>query len=188
MCGDRCGGKPPADVISELRQLVALGYREIVLTGIHCGMYGLDLEDWDLTRLIRLILEAVPGEYRIRIGSIEPLEVKAELLELVVDDARLCCHFHIPLQSGSDRILELMHRRYRADYYRQLVEDILRRIPEAGIAADVMVGFPGENQEDFAQTYALLRELPLLALHVFKYSLRPGTKAASLGDTVPGSS
>lgn len=176
--------KMPDDVVREIRQLVQLGYREIVLTGIHCGLYGLDLEGWDLTRLLRAILEQIPGEYRIRLGSIEPLEVKPELLNLMAAGKQICRHLHIPLQSGSDRVLALMNRRYRRDYYLRLVEEIARLIPEAGIAADVMVGFPAESEEDFAETYELLLGLPILDLHVFKYSARPGTRAYDLGDNV----
>jgi len=172
--------KLPEDVLSEIRQLVGLGYQEIVLTGIHCGLYGADLEKWDLTRLLAEILERIPGEYRIRLGSVEPLEVKPELLSFMAKSRQLCRHLHIPLQSGSDRILSLMKRRYQRDYYRHLLLDIAGQIPDIGLAADVMVGFPSETEDDFAETYDLLSELPLLDLHVFKYSPRPGTAAYQL--------
>lgn len=172
--------KLPEDVLSEIGQLVGLGYQEIVLTGIHCGLYGVDLEKWDLARLLAEILERIPGEYRIRLGSMEPLEVKSQLLNLMAESRQLCRHLHIPLQSGSDRILRLMRRRYQREYYRRLLLDIAGQIPDIGLAADVMVGFPSETEEDFAETYALLAELPLLDLHVFKYSPRPGTGAYQL--------
>ncbi|MGE5390824.1 MAG: tRNA (N(6)-L-threonylcarbamoyladenosine(37)-C(2))-methylthiotransferase MtaB [Deltaproteobacteria bacterium] len=176
--------KLPNDVIKEVRQLVELGYQEIVFTGIHCGLYGMDVEGWDLSRLLRSVLDKVPGSYRIRTGSIEPLEVTPDLITLLAESNRVCNHLHIPLQSGSDRILKLMRRRYDRDYYRSLLTNIAEKIPDIGMAADIMVGFPSEDEEDFAQTFELLSGLPLLDLHVFKYSPRPGTKAYELGDNV----
>lgn len=176
--------KLPGDVVNEVRQLVEIGYREIVFTGIHSGQYGMDLVGWNLSRLLREVLEEVPGNYRLRTGSIEPLEVTTDLIALLAEDNRVCRHLHIPLQSGSDRILHLMKRRYDREYYRSLLESVADKIPDIGMAADVMVGFPTEDDSDFAQTYGLLSGLPLLDLHVFKYSPRPGTKAYAMGDDV----
>ncbi len=176
--------KLPGDVVTEVRHLVEMGYREIVFTGIHSGLYGMDLEGWNLPRLLRKVLEEVPGSYRLRTGSIEPLEVTLDLIALLAEDNRICRHLHIPLQSGSDRILQLMRRRYDSSYYRSLLESIADKIPDIGMAADVMVGFPSEDDSDFVQTYELLSDLPLLNLHVFKYSPRPGTKAFAMGDDV----
>lgn len=148
--------KLPEDVLAEIKQLVHLGYKEIVLTGIHTGFYGIDITDWNLNRLIRTILDQVPGSYRIRLSSIEPLEINDELLDMIVRDRRMCRHLHIPLQSGSDRILRSMGRRYDRNYYRELIEKTAREIPQIAITADVIVGFPGETKQDFKIAMILL--------------------------------
>lgn len=176
--------KAPDDVIREVEQLVKLGYREIVLTGIHTGQYGRSTTDWALDGLLEKILASVPGSYRIRLSSIELGEISDRLIELIKSENRLCRHLHIPLQSGSDAVLKRMARGYNRDEYRQRVLEIADLIPGIGFAADVMVGFPGETNEDFAFTVELLQSLPLLDLHVFKYSPRPGTPAASFPDQV----
>jgi threonylcarbamoyladenosine tRNA methylthiotransferase MtaB len=170
--------KRPEHVQAELQRLVELGYREIVLTGIHTGLYGYDLKNINLTELLKQLLGEVDGDYRIRLSSIEPLEICPALLQLVQQEPRICRHFHVPLQSGSDTVLKAMNRRYNGQYYRDLILEISKRIPGVGLSADVMVGFPGESRQDFQATYDLLAELPLLDLHVFKYSRREGTPAA----------
>lgn len=171
--------KVPSDVVSEIRQLVMLGYREIVLTGIHSGFYGKDLDGWNLVKLLEYILNSVKGDYRIRLSSVEPLEVTDELVNLMVSDRKLCRHLHIPLQSGSNKVLKAMNRRYTREYYKELVMSIEKKISGVAFTADVMVGFPLEENDDFEDTYKLLEELPMFDLHVFKYSRRPGTKAAA---------
>lgn len=176
--------KAPDDVIREVEQLVQLGYREIVLTGIHTGQYGRSTPDWTLDGLLEKILASVPGSYRIRLSSIELGEISDRLLELIKSENRLCRHLHIPLQSGSDRVLKRMARRYTRDEYQRRILEIAALIPGVGFAADVMVGFPGETVDDFASTVQLLQSLPLLDLHVFKYSPRPGTPAASYPDQI----
>lgn len=176
--------KTPADVIDEVGQMVHLGYREVVLTGIHTGMYGVDFNDTDLVGLIKNILIEVKGDYRLRLSSIEPTEVTSSLVDLFLNDNRLCRHFHIPLQSGSDRILTAMNRRYHAEEYQRLLQDISAGIPLVGLTTDVMVGFPGESDGDFQATYHLLESLPLSDLHVFKYSRREGTPAAAMNPQV----
>ncbi len=176
--------KAPDDVIREVEQLVKLGYREIVLTGIHTGQYGRSTPDWSLDGLLEKILVSVPGSYRIRLSSIELGEISDRLLQLIKSENRLCRHMHIPLQSGSDAVLKRMGRRYSRDEYRHRVLEIADLIPGTGFAADVMVGFPGETNDDFTATVELLQRLPLLDLHVFKYSPRPGTPAASFPDQV----
>ena len=172
--------KAPDDVIAEISQLVVLGYREIVLTGIHTGLYGLDLPGWNITRLLEKILTNISGDYRIRLSSIEPLELNDQLLALMAGDKRICRHFHIPLQSGSDRILASMRRRYNREYYRDLVLKTAALIPGAAFTADVMVGYPTETEADFQDTYDLIMDLPIYELHVFKYSPRAGTSAATM--------
>ena len=176
--------KDPDLVVKEFKQLIAMGYREIVLTGIHTGQYGKAMPGWTLDRLVKKILEEVGGEYRIRLSSIELREISDQLIELMRNEPRLCRHLHIPLQSGSDKVLKRMVRRYNREEYRRRVLETAELVPDIGLAADVMVGFPGETEEDFAATFQLLQDLPLLDLHVFKYSPRPGTPAASFPDQV----
>lgn len=177
--------KLPQDIISEIEQLLALGYREIVLTGIHTGFYGKDLENWDLLRLLNKVLETTGDNYRIRLSSLEPLEVNPEIINLAASDSRMCRHFHIPLQSGSNRILKAMNRRYSREYYYDLLQRIASRIPGVALTADVMVGFPGEDENDFKDSYDLINSLPFMDLHVFPYSRRPGTRAASMTPQIP---
>jgi threonylcarbamoyladenosine tRNA methylthiotransferase MtaB len=171
--------KNPAHVIAEIEQLHSLGYKEFVLTGIHTGLYGKDLLGWDLAKLLENVFNAVKGEYRIRLGSIEPHEVSAGLLEQF-NHNQLCHHLHIPLQSGSDQVLKSMGRDYTRDYYSRLVEGIVSRIADMAVTADVMVGYPSEDSLAFDQTLTLLQKLPIMGLHVFRYSHRPGTRAAQL--------
>ena len=172
--------KLPEHVLQEIEQLLTLGYREIVLTGIHTGFYGKDLENWDLFRLLDKILTEIGGDYRLRLSSLEPLEVSQELMDLIADNSRMCRHFHIPLQSGSNDILKEMNRRYSREYYHDLLQGIAARIPSVALTTDVMVGFPGEYEKDFQDTYDLIDSLPFMDLHVFPYSRRPGTRAASI--------
>ena len=176
---------PLKEVLRQTRHLLSQGYKEIVLTGIHLGGYGRDLQPGDrLAGLIRRLLQEAPLR-RLRLSSIEPLEVTDEIIDLVATSPRMAKHFHVPLQSGSSRILGLMRRPYRAGRYLELLEKIRRRVPEAAIGADVMVGFPGETQEDHALTRDLIRNSPLTYLHVFPFSRRPGTAAAQLEPEVP---
>lgn len=172
--------KLPENVLQEIEQLLNLGYREIVLTGIHTGFYGKDLDNWDLLRLLDKILAEVGGDYRLRLSSLEPLEVSRELINLIASNSRMCRHFHIPLQSGSNRILKEMNRRYSRENYHDLLQGIAARIPGVALTTDVMVGFPGEDEKDFKDTYDLINSLPFMDLHVFPYSKRPGTRAASM--------
>jgi threonylcarbamoyladenosine tRNA methylthiotransferase MtaB len=132
-----------------------------------------------LAQLVREIA-ALDSLERLRLSSIEPLEVTDEIIELVAESPKLAKHFHVPLQSGSDRMLHLMRRPYRAEAYAALVKKIRHRVPDAAIGADVMVGFPSESDQDFEQTLDLLQQHPITYLHVFPYSRRPGTPAATL--------
>ena len=177
---------PPENVIGELQELGAAGYREIVLSGINLGMYGRDLSPRaEFEDLLRRILDETAVE-RLRISSIEPMDVTRDLAELFASTERIARHFHMPLQSGSDRILAAMHRWYRAEHYARRVGLIRERLPYAAIGADVIAGFPGETDDEHAATLAFIEALPFTYLHVFSYSERPGTKAASLPNQVPG--
>jgi threonylcarbamoyladenosine tRNA methylthiotransferase MtaB len=176
---------PPHAAIQQIQELVDRGYQEVILSGIHLGTYGRDLQPRvRFHDLVGFVLD-VPGLARLRLSSIEPLEVLPELIELVATHPRMAHHFHIPLQSGSARILRSMYRPYSPQYYSDLLRTIRDRIPDAGLGADVMVGFPGETDEDFKVTYELIDNSPLTYLHVFPFSSRPGTVAAGLPHHVP---
>ena len=175
----------PDDVIQGIRDLAAGGFKEIVLTGIHLGAYGLDLpKPMSLTDLVTKLddLSIVP---RLRIGSVEPNEVTDELLNLMARSMSLCPHLHLPLQSGSDAVLERMGRGYSSALFRDLVAKITTAMPDAFIGADVIAGFPGETDAEFNETVQLLEELPFSDLHVFPYSKRPGTRAAGMPEHIP---
>jgi threonylcarbamoyladenosine tRNA methylthiotransferase MtaB len=159
--------------------------REVVLSGINLGTYGRDLSPRiAFSDLIRRILDQTAIE-RLRISSIEPLDVTRDLIELFAGTQRIAQHFHMPLQSASDRILAAMHRWYRAEHYARRVALIHDRLPNAAIGADVIAGFPGETESDHTATLAFIERHPFTYLHVFSYSSRPGTKAASLPNQVP---
>jgi threonylcarbamoyladenosine tRNA methylthiotransferase MtaB len=176
----------PESVIQEIRNLSEAGYQEIVLSGINLGTYGRDLSPRvEFEDLLRRILGETAIE-RLRVSSIEPLDVTKDLVELFASTDRLAQHFHIPLQSGSDRVLGAMHRWYRAEHYARRVQLIRERLPHAAIGADVITGFPGETEDEHAATLAFIESLPFTYLHVFSYSKRPGTKAATLSNPVPG--
>ncbi len=176
----------PADqAISQVRALTAAGVKEIVLSGINLGSYGRDLAPRvELTGLVQRILGETSIE-RLRFSSIEPQDVTEDFVSLMASSARLAPHFHVPLQSGSDRVLKAMHRWYRSAHYAERVRVIRRVMPNAAIGADVIVGFPGETDEDFRETINLIGDLPFTYLHVFSFSARPGTAGATLGNTVP---
>lgn len=171
---------PPQEVLQGVRDLASKGFREIVLTGIHLGAYGLDLSPaMSLTALVRLIVDERLIE-RLRIGSVEPNEVNDELLELMARSEIICPHLHLPLQSGSDTVLKRMGRGYDSQLFRSLMERIAGLLPHAFIGADVIAGFPGESDAEFAETLRLVEELSLSDLHVFPYSKRSGTRAAEM--------
>lgn len=177
---------PPEDVLQGVQGLAANGYKEVVLTGIHLGAYGLDLTPASsLTELVRRI-DAGRIVPRLRIGSVEPNELTDELLELMAGSEIICPHLHLPLQSGSDTVLQRMGRRYTAAFFRDLMERISMALPHAFIGADVIAGFPGESDDEFDETLRLIRHLPFSDLHVFPYSRRPGTKAADMKEQIPG--
>jgi len=173
----------PAEVVlQEIQRLTASGFREIVLSGINIGTYGRDLSPRvEFLDLVRRILDETSVE-RLRISSIEPLDVTRDLVELFASTDRIAHHFHMPLQSGSDRILAAMHRWYRSEHYARRVELIREHLPHAAIGADVIAGFPGETEADHAATLAFIERLPFTYLHVFSFSMRPGTQAAKLAN------
>ncbi len=163
------------DVLYSIEQLSKKGYKEIVLTGIHLGKYGIDTGE----SLEDLLKEIGKQGYpvRIRLSSIEPNEVSDLLIELVAEQEFLCKHFHIPLQSGDNKILSRMNRKYTREQFSEIVRKIKEKIPLAGIGTDVMVGFPGEDEHAFKNTLSLVKGLPLSYIHVFPYSDRPKTAA-----------
>lgn len=175
----------PDQIVAEVKRQIALGVREIVFTGIHIGDYGRDLKlyagnDTPVVSLLADVL-ALPGAWRLRISSLEPSELTEPLLQLMAkNQARFCDHFHLPLQSGSDRILKLMRRTYTRAEYANAVRLARRYFPNASIGADVIPGFPGETQEDHAATINLVEELKIAYLHVFPYSKRPNTAAVRM--------
>jgi len=160
------------------------GAREIVLTGIHVGRYGADRGERDgLARLVESLLLATSA-CRLRLGSVEPMEVTAALVSILSTQGRLCPHLHVPLQSGSDRVLQRMRRPYTAMQYRERLALLDAEIPGIRLGADVIAGFPGETPDDFAETIRLIRETPLSYLHAFPYSPRSGTESAGWTDDV----
>ena len=177
--------RPPAEVVREARALARV-HPELVITGIHIGHYGRDLEPRaTLAELCALLLEAVPA--RIRLSSIEATEIDEALLTMLAESGgRLAPHFHVPLQSGSDKVLRLMRRWHTRAAYRTRVLEIAERMGPLGLGADIIVGFPGEGEAEFEETRALVEELPYTYLHVFPFSVRPGTAAAELPDRVTG--
>jgi len=179
---------PLAEILRQVESLVATGYREVVISGINLGAWGRDLagggQRLRLADLIAAILEHTSLE-KLRVSSVELMDWSDELIRLMADSPRVAKHAHVPLQSGSDRVLRKMHRRYRPWHYRERIEKIRAAMPMAAIGADVMTGFPGETSEEFESTRRLIEELPFTYLHVFTYSARPGTPAASMRPQVP---
>lgn len=172
----------PKALISEFKSLVEQGYKEIVLTGVNVGDYG-KMFGTNLYQLILKLIE-VDGKFRIRISSIEPNLLTDEIISITAKSEKLCNHFHIPLQSGSPAILKAMQRRYTIEDYKKIIDKVNISIPDVGIGVDVIVGFPGESEENFMETYSFLKDLPVSYLHVFTYSERPDTKAVGLTDKV----
>jgi threonylcarbamoyladenosine tRNA methylthiotransferase MtaB len=165
-------------IIDQFKKLLDSGYKEIILTGVNVGDYGKSVQS-NFYSLLNSIVQ-INGEYRIRISSIEPNLLTDEIIDLVAGDSRICNHFHIPLQSGSDKVLKLMQRRYRVGDYENLIFKVNEKINYAGIGVDVIVGSPGETETDFLDTYNFLNKLPVSYLHVFTYSERPNTKALEI--------
>ena len=176
---------PPEDVLREVRSLVNRGFVEIVLTGIHLGGYGHDLTPrMDLTSLLEMILEKSRIR-RLRLSSLDPREVPERLLKLMEQSETLCSHLHVCAQAGEDRILKQMRRNYDTAYYREVITKARDLLPDAAFGSDIIVGFPGETEADFERQMEFFDSLPLTYFHVFPYSVRSATVAASLPDQVP---
>ncbi len=174
------------DVVKQVETLSAAGYPEVVLTGIHIGNYGQDLQpQLDLLVLLKEI-EQSSFAGRLRLGSIEPTEISPELLDYVAASNWICPHYHIPLQAGDDAILKQMNRHYSTDFFAELLADIRLRQPDAAIGLDLISGFPGETTKQFQASCQLLERLPFTHLHVFPFSRRPGTPAADLPNQLTG--
>ncbi|HEU4415080.1 MAG TPA: tRNA (N(6)-L-threonylcarbamoyladenosine(37)-C(2))-methylthiotransferase MtaB [Candidatus Angelobacter sp.] len=175
----------PERVVAETNALVAAGYREIVLSGINLGRWGRDFQPQSsFIRLLRTLLDET-GIEKVRISSVEPMDWSNDLIALVAGSSRIAKHAHVPLQSGSDRILRRMHRKYRPWHYAEKIRKIREAMPDAAIGADVMVGFPGETNELFEESRSFIERLPFTYLHVFTYSSRPGTPSAAMPDQIP---
>ena len=176
--------KDPEKVLAEVKELAANGFKEVILSGIHTASYGLDLEG--NVNLINIIeeIEKIDGIERIRIGSIEPAFFTSEVIEKIKGFKKLCPHFHLSLQSGCDSTLKRMNRRYTTKEYKEIVDRLRENIPNVAITTDVIVGFPGETNDEFNKTYEFLKEIELSQMHVFKYSPRKGTPAATMENQI----
>lgn len=168
------------DILKETKQLVENGYKEIVLTGIHTGAYGMDEGDLRLVDVIKAMIRENPSLSRIRISSIEIVEIDDELLNIIATSKVVVDHLHIPLQSGCDKILKLMNRRYDCAKFLEIVNKIRNVVPDIALTTDVIVGFPQENDEDFNETVEFIKKVNFSEIHVFPYSPRSGTPAASM--------
>ncbi len=177
--------RPYDEITGEVERLVEAGFREVVLTGIHIASYGRDLGKIRLPDLIQGVND-IDGIERIRIGSIEPTLITEDFTESAASMEKLCPHFHISLQSGCDETLKRMNRRYTTTEYKKAVELLRERIPDVSITTDVMVGFPGETDEEFERTYEFLQDIRFAKMHVFKFSPREGTPAAGFEGQVDG--
>ncbi|AQQ52961.1 tRNA (N(6)-L-threonylcarbamoyladenosine(37)-C(2))-methylthiotransferase MtaB [Planococcus lenghuensis] len=176
--------RDPQEVVRQAQQLVEAGYLEIVLTGIHTGGYGEDLKDYNLAQLIRDIESNVTGLKRLRISSIEASQLTDEVIDVLRDSNIVVRHLHIPIQSGSDTVLKRMRRKYTMEFFADRLNRLREALPDLAITSDVIVGFPGETEEEFMDTYNFIRDHRFSELHVFPYSKRTGTPAARMEDQV----
>ncbi len=179
----RCRSKDEETVLREIKSLVENGYKEVVLTGIHTGNYGKDLNT-NFSTLLEKILK-IKGLKRLRISSIEITELDEKFFKLLENDI-LCNHLHIPLQSGNDKILKLMNRKYEREKFKQIIEKIRKIRPNISITTDVIVGFPNETEEDFKDSLEFIKDLNFSKVHTFPYSKRNGTKAARMEGHIDG--
>ena len=178
-------GRPPKEIVAEVTRLVDGGFREVVLTGIHLGAYERcpDIDE-SLPGLLERLLR-IPGRWRLRLSSVEPMDLDDRLFEVMASSSRMARHLHLPLQSGTGRTLERMGRRYTPSQYCELVDQARGHMPDLGLSTDVMVGFPGEEEEDHSRTLDFARKIRFSRIHAFPFSVRPGTRAARMDDQVP---
>lgn len=183
----RVRSRRPEDIEHEVRGIAEAGYKEIVLTGIHLSSYGVDFKDEQKENLLTLIkrLDQIPGIERLRLGSLEPRIVTREFAKELARLRTICPHFHLSLQSGCDATLKRMNRRYNAAEYQACCEILREEFDNPAITTDVIVGFPGETEEEFAETERFLKTIHFYEMHIFKYSRRAGTRAADMPDQVP---
>ena len=183
----RVRSRRPEDIEREVRGIAEAGYREIVLTGIHLSSYGVDFKDEQQENLLTLIkrLDQIPGIERLRLGSLEPRIVTREFAKELARLRTICPHFHLSLQSGCDATLKRMNRRYNAAEYQACCEILREEFDNPAITTDVIVGFPGETEEEFAETERFLKAIHFYEMHIFKYSRRAGTRAADMPDQIP---
>lgn len=181
----RVRSRQVSDILKEAQSVSANGYKEIVLTGIHISSYGIDLKEENMT-LLSLVeqLHQIKGIERIRLGSLEPRIVTEQFANTLAGLSKICPHFHLSLQSGCDETLKRMNRRYSTDEYRQSVQKLRRAFENPAITTDIIVGFPGETEEEFLMTQKFLEEIQFFEMHIFKYSKRQGTKAADMKNQI----
>ena len=176
--------RDPKEVIRQAQQLVDAGYKEIVLTGIHTGGYGADMKDYNLAMLLQDLENQVDGLKRIRISSIEASQITDEIIEVLKNSTKVVRHLHIPIQSGSDTVLKRMRRKYSMDFFGDRIRKLKEALPGLAVTSDVIVGFPGETEDEFMETYNFIKEHKFSELHVFPYSKRTGTPAARMDGQV----
>lgn len=176
--------RDPEEVIKQAQQLVDAGYKEIVLTGIHTGGYGEDMKDYNFAKLLRELDARVQGVKRIRISSIEASQITDEVIEVLDRSDKIVRHLHIPIQSGSNTVLKRMRRKYTMEFFADRLNKLKKALPGLAVTSDVIVGFPGETEEEFMETYNFIKENRFSELHVFPYSKRTGTPAARMEDQV----
>jgi threonylcarbamoyladenosine tRNA methylthiotransferase MtaB len=176
--------RDPKEVIHQAQQLVDAGYKEIVLTGIHTGGYGEDMKDYNLAMLLRDLEKEVKGLKRLRISSIEASQITDDVIEVIKDSNIIVRHLHIPIQSGSNSVLKRMRRKYTMEFFGDRLNRLKEVLPGLAVTSDVIVGFPGETEEEFMETYNFIKHHKFSELHVFPYSKRTGTPAARMEDQV----
>ncbi|MFT0800111.1 tRNA (N(6)-L-threonylcarbamoyladenosine(37)-C(2))-methylthiotransferase MtaB [Bacillus swezeyi] len=176
--------RDPEEVIRQAQQLVDAGYKEIVLTGIHTGGYGEDMKDYNFAQLLNELDSRVKGLKRIRISSIEASQITDEVIEVLDRSDKIVRHLHIPLQSGSNSVLKRMRRKYTMEFFADRLKKLKKALPGLAVTSDVIVGFPGETEEEFMETYNFIKEHKFSELHVFPYSKRTGTPAARMDDQI----
>lgn len=177
--------REPQDIMEEVKKLAGNGFKEVILTGIHVASYGRDLKNTSLLDIIRRVHE-IEGIERIRLSSVEPGIITSEFIKVVKNLEKVCPHYHISLQSGCDETLKRMNRRYTTDEYRSMVGRLRENIDDVSLTTDIMVGFPGETDWEFEQTYEFAKEISFSKIHVFRFSPRKGTPAYSFADQISG--